>query len=320
MSDKPDILIIRPIPNPDAMEKLAGIARLHRLDQAEDKAARQALLDKIGPVCRIAVTAGGVGLDGISLDRLPSLGLIASYSAGYEGLNTAHLKAAGVVLTTTSNALCDDVADTALMLMLATRRDLRRADAYVRNGDWARKGMYPLQSSMKGARMGLIGAGRIGQAIARRAEAMGMKGAYYGRRKREDVDLRYEANLMTLARWADILVVAIAGGPGTYHLVNERVLAALGPRGTLINIARGSVVDEVALIEALTHGGIASAGLDVFASEPAPDPRLTKLENVHLYPHHASGTVQTRAAMGQAVLDSINAFLAGERLDDRVIL
>lgn len=310
MSSKPDLLIVKALPDPQ-MDALAAACTLHRLDLAEG-AARDTVLAAAGPVCRVAVTNGAVGLGGVSLTRLPALGLLACSSAGYEGIDAEALAAAGVGLATTSRALCDDVADTALMLMLAVRRDLRRADAYVRSGAWARDGMYPLQSAMRGKRLGLVGAGTTGQAIARRAAVLGMEVAYTGRRPRADVALPYQPDLLALAGWADVLVLAIAGGADTRHMVNADVLAALGPAGSLVNIARGSVVDEAALIAALEGGVIASAGLDVFENEPDPDPRLTALENVTLYPHHASGTRETRAAMADAVVEDVTAYFAGQ--------
>lgn len=316
MPDRPDVLIVTP-PSPPLLALLEPRYTLHRLDLAAPD-ARAALIAQAGPRCRVAVSSGKAGLDGVPLAALPALALLASTSAGYEGIDLPALTRAGVTLTTTSNALADDVADTALMLMLATRRDLRRADLYVRDGDWARQGMYPLQNRLRGARLGLVGAGHIGQAIARRAAVLGMEIAYTGRRARPEVALAFQPDLIALATWADVLVLAIAGGPDTRHLVNAAVLDALGPEGTLVNIARGSVVDEAALIAALSEGRIASAGLDVFENEPAPDPRLTGLANVTLYPHHASGTRQTRAAMAQSVADSLKAFFAGQALADRV--
>lgn len=317
MTDRHPVLILCPLPAP-LLARLEPAYELHRLDLARSEAERQTVIARAGACCRAAVTSGKTGLNGVALDQLPALALLASYSAGYEAVDLPALGARGVVLTTTSNALADDVADTALMLMLAARRDLRRADLHVRSGAWGRQGAYPLQPAMKGARLGLVGAGRIGQAIARRAAVLGMQAAYFGRRARPDVALRHEPDLEALAAWADLLVIAIAGGPDTRHLVDARVLAALGPQGSLVNIARGSVVDEEALIAALAAGTIASAGLDVFQNEPEPDPRLVALPNVTLYPHHASGTIQTRDAMVQAVAGSLAAFFAGEALADRV--
>lgn len=316
-SAHPDLLIIRPL-GPDLMAALSARYRLHRLDEAQTDAARAEVLAAAGPACRVAITSGKVGLDGIALADLPVLRLLASYTAGYEGIDLAALHKAGVELTTASGALADEVADTALMLMLAARRDLRRADLHVRNGDWGRKGAYPLQESLKAARLGLVGAGHIGQAVARRGAVLGMDLAYWGRRARPDVAFRHEPDLIQLANWADVMVVAVAGGPDTRHLINAPVLEALGGQGTLINIARGSIVDEEALVAALRSGTIANAGLDVFENEPNPDPRLTELENITLYPHHASGTRQTRAAMGQSVLDSLDEFFAGHPLSHRV--
>ncbi len=317
MSDRNQVLILCPL-SARLLALLESAYELHRLDLAGSEAERAAVIAG-ARACRAAVGSGKLGLAGVPLDSLPVLELVASLSAGYEGFDLPALAARGVALTTPSGALADAVADTALMLMLAARRDLRRADLYVRSGDWGRKGMYPLQPGFRGARLGLVGAGRIGQGIARRAEALGMEVAYHGRRARPDVALRYEPDLIALAEWADVLVVAIAGGPDTRHMIDARVLAALGPQGSLVNIARGSIVDEAALIEALTAGTIASAGLDVFEGEPNPDPRLTGLENVTLYPHHASGTFDTREASAQAVAASLAALFAGQPPEGRVV-
>lgn len=299
------------------MCQLEQAYNLVRLDLADGAGAKRKLLAEAAG-CEVAVTNGSVGLDGIGLQELPSLKLLCCSTAGYEGIDNAALQEAGVALTTSSGALCDDVADTAMMLLLAARRDLRRADLYVRQQEWAASGAYPLQQAQKGARLGLVGAGNTGQAIASRATAFGMQVAYYGRRKRPDVDYDYYPDLTELARWSDVLVLAIAGGEGTRNLVDAEVLAALGAGGTLINIARGSVVDEAALIHALKNGIIANAGLDVFENEPAPDPRLTSLGNVTLYPHLASGTVQTRQAMAQSVIDSVDAYFSSQPLIYRI--
>lgn len=306
---KPDVLVIAPI-RPKQMALLEASYRLHRYDQAAEKAA---FLAEVGPTCVAAVTNGHAPLDRAMIAALPALQLVACVSAGFESIDLDALTERGVRMTTTSDALFDDVADTALMLMLAARRDLRRADAYVRSGDWGRQGMYPLKTSIRGKKLGIVGMGRIGQAIARRCEGLGMEVAYSGRSKK-DLPQAYIAAPVDLARWADVLMVAVAGGPDTRNLVDEAVIRALGPEGTLVNIARGTVVDEPALIAALGDGGLGSAGLDVFLNEPEPDPALTALPNVTLYPHHASGTEETRDAMAQLVVDNLAAHFAGKPL------
>lgn len=314
---KDSVLVIKPLPV-DQMQQLADRYDLIRLDHADDADERAAMLSTASEVCEVLLTNGSVGLAGLSPNELPKLKLVCCSSAGYEGIDKSALDNAGVILTSCSDALCDEVADTAMMLLLAARRDLRRADLYVRSGQWQKDGPYPLQQAQKGAKLGLVGAGNTGQAIGRRATAMEMQVAYFGRRKRDDVPYEFKADLTELAEWADILVLAIAGGAETRHLINAEVLAALGSSGTLINIARGSVVDEEALIYALENNIISNAGLDVFASEPDADPRLTSLENVTLYPHLASGTVQTRYAMAQSVVESIDAYFSSQPLRYRI--
>jgi lactate dehydrogenase-like 2-hydroxyacid dehydrogenase len=247
------------------------------------------------------------------LAHLPRVKIIACATAGYDGIDLAALKDAGIALTNTSAALFDDVADTALMLTLATRRHLIAAHDHVRSGNWGRNGPYPLLSAIRGKKAGILGLGTIGEAIAERFKPLGLEIGYCNRRPK-DCPYRYFESAVSLAAWADILVVVIPGGPDTDGLVAKDVLEALGPEGTLINVARGSVVDETALIAALAHGQLASAGLDVFSSEPDPDPRLTSLPNVTLYPHHSSGTVAMRDAMAQLVVDNLAAHFAGRPL------
>jgi lactate dehydrogenase-like 2-hydroxyacid dehydrogenase len=260
------------------------------------------------------VTNGHTLIDTALLDRLPNLGAICASSAGYDMIDVHALKERGIRLTNTSIALLDDVADLALLLILATRRDLIRAHEYVTSGDWGREGMYPLQSAIRGKRLGIVGMGRIGQAIARRAGSCGFDIAYFGRSRKPGIDYPFHPDLIELARWTDVMAVSIAGGPDTQNLISAEVIDALGPTGTLVNVSRGTVVDEEALIAALKQGTLGNAGLDVFLNEPDPDPRLTVLPNVTLYPHHASGTVETRDAMAQLVVDNLAAFFAGDPL------
>ena len=313
---KPDVLVLFPTLEPQ-MAALSQAYELHRYDLA-DAAGRDAMLAAVGPRIRAIVTNGHASLRKDVIDRLPALEVVACSSAGYETVDVDALTARGIPLTNTSDALFDDVADTALMLILAARRNLVRAHAWVASGDWGKKGMFPLQSSIRGKRLGIVGLGRIGRAIADRARSVGLEIAYFSRRERPDSGLVFEPDLVALATWADILVVIVAGGPATRDLVDERVIRALGPDGTLVNVARGSVVDETALIAALRDGGLGSAGLDVYRNEPNPDPALTSLPNVTLHPHHASGTRETRSAMAQLVVDNLRAHFAGRPLLTRV--
>lgn len=306
---KPQIMMLYP-QRPAAMAQLEAAHTVHRWDLADDK---DAFLAQHGPACRALATNGHAPLTRRMLDRMPNLELVACSSAGFEGFDLAAMAERGVRLTNSSAALCDDVADTAIMLMLAARRSLVRADAYVRSGDWARQGMFPLQTSVKGKRLGVVGLGTIGQAIARRGEVLGMEVAYWNRRDK-GAPWRFQPDLIQLARDSDVLIAVVAGGEGTRGLISAEVMAALGPQGLLVNVARGSVVDEPAMIAALASGSLGHAALDVFASEPDPEPRLTALPNTTLFPHHASGTIETRDAMAQLVVDNIAALFAGQPL------
>ena len=309
---KPDVLVIYP-PLAPQLAMLEQRYTLHRYDLA-DLAGQAAMLVRIGPRCQAVVTNGHVDLTRGMIAQLPALRVVACASAGFETIDLAALTERGIVLTNTSEALFDDVADAALMLMLAVRRGLVAGHGYVASGDWARQGMFPLQSALRGKKLGIVGMGRIGQAILTRAQAVGLDCAYFSRTAKPQVMVPFQPDLLALADWADLLVVIVAGGAGTKNLIDGRILRALGPQGTLINVSRGSVVDEAALIAALREGDLGGAGLDVFWNEPAPDPALTGLPNVTLYPHHASGTVETRAAMAQLVVDNLAAFYAGQPL------
>lgn len=307
---KPDVLVMFPLRD-HAMAQLEAAFTLHRYDEAEDK---EAFLAKVGPKCvGIATHGHGVKLTRAHLEHLPNLKIVASSSAGVEDIDAQALRERSIPLTNSSPALRNDVADFALMLTLAAGRQLIAADAYVRSGEWGRKGMYPLLSTITGKRAGIVGLGQIGQAIAERFEPLGLEIGYVNRTGKQ-FSYRYHADIRSLAEWSDILVVAVPGGTETEGLIDREVLEALGPKGTLINIARGQVVDEPALIAALRSGTLGSAGLDVYWNEPNPDPDLTSLPNVTLYPHHASGTEETRDAMAQLVVDNLKACFAGKPL------
>jgi len=306
---KRDVLVMVAA-RPKTMAQLEAAYTLHRYDQAKDKAA---FLAEVGERCVAIVTNGHEPLGRSHLDRLPNLEIVGCFSAGFESIDVDALTERGIPLTNSSEALFDDVADIALLLTLATHRHLVAGHAYVRSGEWGRKGMYPLLSCIKGKRAGIVGLGRIGQAIASRFEPLGLEIGYTAR-SAKPVRYAYHADVLSLASWSDILVVVVPGGPETQGLISREVMEALGPAGTLINIARGSVVDEAAMIEALRSGALGSAGLDVYLNEPNPDPALTELPNVTLYPHHASGTVETRDAMSQLVVDNLAAHFRGEPL------
>jgi lactate dehydrogenase-like 2-hydroxyacid dehydrogenase len=309
---KPDVLVAYPL-RPRQMEMLEKTYTVHRLDLLKGE-AREAMLAEVGPRCTAMVVNGHVAIDDAFLARLPALKIAACSSAGFDQMDVAAMTRRGITLTNTSDVLLDDVADMALLLMLAARRRLVVGDRYVRSGDWGRKGMMPLTTSTSGKKAGIVGLGRIGLAIARRCEALGLTIGYYGRSKKAGNDYAYFDDPVKLAAWADILIVATPGGAETEKLISADVLDALGPEGSLVNISRGTVVDEPALIRALQEGRIASAGLDVYLNEPNPDPAFAALDNVVLYPHHASGTEETRDRMAQLVIDNLEAFFAGKPL------
>lgn len=306
---KPDVLMMCAT-RPAAMAQLEAAYRLLRHDEAADPAA---FLAEHGPRCTAVATNGHVPLTREHLTHLPALKVVACASAGFDEIDVDALTERGIVLTNTSDALFDDVADTAVMLTLAARRHLVRGHAYVQSGAWGREGMYPLLSALRGKRAGIVGLGRIGQAIASRLEPMGLDIGYTARSKKP-VPYTYHDSVQALAAWSDVLILALPGGAATANLIGPAELDALGPTGTLVNIARGSVVDEPALVAALREGRLGSAALDVFWNEPNPDPALTGLPNVTLYPHHASGTEETRDAMAQLVVDNLAAHFAGRPL------
>lgn len=264
-----------------------------------------------GPDIRAVVTHGGAGIDAASMARLPALELVAVCSVGYDKVDLAYARAHGIAVTNTPDVLTDDVADLAIALMLALYRRIPQQHRYVCAGGWASNGAPPLARRLSGRRIGILGLGRIGLAIARRAQPYGGEIAYHSRSQREDVPYRYAASAVELAHSVDIFIVATAGGSETAHLVDSRVIEAIGPDGALINIARGSVVDEKAMVDALVDGRLGGAGLDVFAAEPHVPDELLERDNVVLLPHQGSATLETRSAMGQLVLDNLSAHFAG---------
>jgi lactate dehydrogenase-like 2-hydroxyacid dehydrogenase len=239
------------------------------------------------------------------IGRLPKLEIIANFGVGYDGINLKAAAERGVIVTNTPDVLTEEVADTALGLILMTVRELSAAERHLRAGKWVSEGNYPLTATLRDRTVGIVGLGRIGLAIARRLDAMRVPVAYHTRRARTDVGYRYFGDLLTMAREVDLLVVVIPGTPETKDLINRDILAALGPSGILINMGRGSVVDEAALIEALRSRAILAAGLDVFPDEPNVAPELIALDNTVLLPHVGSASVHTRNAMGQLVVDNL---------------
>lgn len=282
-----------------------GYEVLDRLHETDPQAfAREA------PRIRAVAAAGDSTVSADLIGRLPALEVISVMGVGYDGIDLAAALPRGVAVGHTPGVLNDDVADLALGLMLAVSRGLVSADAHVRAGRWPAAGR-PLQRKMSGARLGIVGMGRIGRAIAQRALAFGMSVAYSARQRKDDLPWDFHADVASLAEQSDFLVLITPGGAGTHHLIDARVLAALGPKGYLINVARGSVVDEAALVDALAKGVIAGAGLDVFECEPTVPDALWQMEQVVLTPHIGSATHETRRAMAALACDNLNAHLQG---------
>lgn len=288
---------------------------VHKLWEAKD---RDAFLKQIAPTVRGMVTSAGAGASRALMEALPKLEVISSFGVGYDPIDIGAAKEHGIIVANTPDVLTECVADTALALTLAMMRRIPQADQFVRQGKWP-VDKFPLTDKMGGKIMGVVGLGRIGQAIAKRAEAFGVEIAYYGPRKKADIPYKYYDNLVTMAKDVDILMIACPGGKETQGIVNAAVIDALGTKGYVVNIARGSVVDEPALVKALVGGKLAGAGLDVFVDEPNVPKELWTLDNVALAPHVGSATHQTRQVMGDLVLKNLAAHFAGKPVIARVV-
>jgi lactate dehydrogenase-like 2-hydroxyacid dehydrogenase len=302
-----DIIVTAPLP-PFLYEPLKADYRCHDYHQSSHKPG---LLAAEGARIRGLVQGGGTVTPRSLLDSLPKLEIISVFGVGYDGVPVDYCRERGLKVTNTPDVLTDDVADVAVALVLMSGRGFAAADRYVRAGDWGRK-PFPLTTKLGGRTAGILGLGRIGKAIARRLASMEMKIAYTGRKPQPDVPYRYVPSLVQLARESDFLIVACPGGPATKNLVGAEVLEALGGKGTLVNIARGSIVDEPALVAALANGTIKGAGLDVFADEPHVPEALRTMDNVVLLPHVGSATAETRKAMGDLCKANLDAWF-GER-------
>jgi lactate dehydrogenase-like 2-hydroxyacid dehydrogenase len=311
---RPDLLMIGSWPKWD-MDALEPEYVVHRLWEAPEQ---DVFLAEIGSSVRAIGTRGDLTVPAALMAKLPKLEVIACNGVGVDGIDLAAAKARGVKVTNTPGVLCEEVADVALYLMLGISRLVPQGDQFVRSGKWA-KAAFPLATRMYDKRLGLIGIGGIGSAIARRAAAFGMPISYHARRQRPELGYRYFSSAEELAANCDFLVAACTGGAATAKLVNAKVLKALGPNGYFINVARGTVADEPALLDALESRQIAGAGLDVFINEPNIDQRFFKLENVVLQPHVGSGTLETRKAMGQLTRDNLAAHFAGKPLLTEVV-
>lgn len=305
MSDPVEILLITSL-MPSIEEKLSATYRVHRLPKPDD-----AVPPEIAAKVRAVVGSGGV--PGALIDRLPKLEIISLVSVGYDGIDFPRVTARKLPVTNTPDVLNDDVADLSIALMVMAARRLAAADKYVRDGKWL-KGAMPLARKVSRKKLGIVGLGRIGRDIARRAEAMDMEISYTNRRPVQGSPYRFVPKLLDLARENDFLIVIASAGPDATGMINREVLEALGPNGILVNVSRGRVVDEPALVEALRSGKLGGAGLDVFVDEPAVPAELLAMENVVLTPHVGSATSETRAAMGQLALDNLAAWFAGKPL------
>ena len=287
----------------------------HKLFAAPDKAK---FFNDLSTVVRGLATFGPLAVDGKLMDALPKLEIISNFGVGVDAINLDDAKKRGIIVTNTPDVLNDCVADTALALLLMTLRKFSQSELYLRAGNWLSKGPYPLTASAGGKTLGILGLGRIGDAIAKRATSCGMKIRYHNRRKK-DVAYPYDPDPVTLASNSDVLMVVTPGGPETLRMINEKVLDALGPEGYLVNIARGSVVDEPVLLRYLQEKRIAGAGLDVFADEPRVPPAFFALDNAVLLPHVGSATVETRKAMGDLQIENLRRHFAGQPVLTRVV-
>jgi lactate dehydrogenase-like 2-hydroxyacid dehydrogenase len=296
-------------------ERLDKEFTCHKLHEAAD---RDAFLKELAPRIRALATFGAGGADAKLMDALPKLEIISNFGVGVDAIDLAAAKQRKIIVTNTPDVLNDCVADTAMALTLNVMRKFPQAEVYLRSGFWATRGGYPLTTSLGGKVMGILGLGRIGEAIARRAQTFGMQIRYHNRKKK-DVAYPYDADPVALAKNSDVLMVVTPGGAETEKLVGAKVLDALGPEGYLVNIARGSVVDEPVLLRYLQEKRIAGAGLDVFADEPRVPPAFFALDNAVLFPHVGSATMETRTAMGNLQIDNLLAHFAGKPVLTRVV-
>ncbi len=308
MNHRPEILMMSPLFQPTSRVLEERYVCHHLWEQTDPAHALSQLADRIEAMTSLA---GAARVDRATIQALPRLKLIANFGVGVDGIDLQACRDHGVTVCNTPDVLTEDVADFALGLLLATIRQIPQGDRYVRQGQWLTANMA-LTQTLQRRRVGIVGLGRIGQAIARRCAAFNTELAYFGPRHKPDMPYQYFDDLVAMSQWADVLIAACPGGPGTRHLISRPVLSALGPQGVFINIARGSVVDQEALVELLGSGELGSAGLDVFDDEPRVPQALIALPHIVLQPHQASASVATRTAMGQLVIDNLAAHFAGQ--------
>jgi len=308
-------IIITAAGHKGTLERLTQEFSAVKLFAATDRAA--ALKEAASKVRGLAHN-GHANVDAALMDALPKLEIIANFGVGVDQIDLEHAKKRGIIVTNTAGALNECVADCAMALVLNTLRKLPQASAYLRAGEWQAKGTYQLTTSIGGKTLGILGLGRIGEEIAKRAQAFGMKIRYHNRNKK-NVPYAYDPDAVTLAKNSDVLLVITPGGAETDKLVNAAVLDALGPQGYLINVARGTVVDEPVLLRYLQEKKIAGAGLDVFEHEPKVPPEFFALDNAVLTPHVASATNETRTAMGNLQIENLHLHFAGKPVKTPVV-
>ncbi len=308
-SNKSDLILVGP-KKPVFLERLAPVFNVHVLNDAADRDAFFAGI--AGKVRALAVTYSNEKVNSEFMSRLPKLEIVSSFGVGYDHVDAKWAGAHGIVVTNTPDVLNEEVADTALGLLLCTVREFPQADRYLRAGKWEQKA-YPLsEATLRNRTVGMVGMGRIGKAIAKRLDAFGVPVVYHSRRPQAGLAYKYYPDLLAMARDVDVLLVIVPGGAETRNMVNAAVLEALGPDGILINVARGSVIDEPALIAALRDKKIRAAGLDVFVNEPKVPKELIAMDQVVLFPHLGSASAHTRAQMDHLVIDNLLSWAAGK--------
>ncbi len=305
---RPEVILLGPL-KPLVVTGLEAACTVHKAAEAKD---RDAFFAAHKAVRAIACSATTELMPGSFLEQFPKLQIVASFGVGYDHMDAKWAAANGVILTNTPEVLTEEVADTAIGLLLCTVRELPQAERYVRAGKWTQKN-YPLtKATLRNRSVGIVGMGAIGQAIARRLDAFGVPVVYHTRKPRAGLAYRHYPKLLDMARQVDTLIVIVPGGAATANMINAEVLDALGPNGVLINMARGSVVDEPALIKALKDKWIMAAGLDVYVKEPEVPAELIEMDNAVLFPHLGSASIYTRDKMDQLIVDNILAWAAGK--------
>lgn len=313
---KAELLQTGPYPDWD-QEPLDAAFTMHKLFEQSD---REAFLAEIGPKVRGIATRGEIGADRAMIDACPNLEIVSVYGVGFDAVDLKACEARNIRVTNTPDVLTKDVADLAIAMMLVQSRGMIGAEAWVRDGSWAGQGLYPLKSRVWGKRAGVLGLGRIGYEVAKRLAGFDLDISYSDVSPKDFApDWTFVADPVELAKASDFLFVTLAASEATRHIVNADMLNALGPNSMLINVSRASNINEPDLLDALESGRLGAAALDVFEGEPALDPRFLSLPNVLLQPHHASGTVETRKAMGQLLRDNLEAHFKGHPLPTPVL-